>query len=105
MPLQAVVTKYLPPTDRRGARVKAYCQRGAHTISWNHTLDSDDNHRAAILHLLRKFTQEDRAKYGPSEGSVWMRAWAIGVLPDGGHVAVPMRSTAINPADVCDGDA
>lgn len=42
--MQAIVTKYLGPTDFKGARVKATCQAKSITRAWNDALDVDQNH-------------------------------------------------------------
>ncbi len=52
--MQAIVTKFLGPTNNRGARVKATCQAGSVTVSWDDALDSDDNHDAAARQLAGK---------------------------------------------------
>lgn len=50
---QAIVTKYLGPTDHRGSRVKAIADAGSITLSWDHALNPEDNHRAAAEELAR----------------------------------------------------
>lgn len=52
--LQAIQTKYLGPTNFRGSRVKAYCQAGSITIDWEHSLNPEDNHKHAVLELIKK---------------------------------------------------
>lgn len=49
--MQAIVTKYLGPTNYRGARVKATCDAGSVTLSWDHALNPEGNHRVAANHL------------------------------------------------------
>ncbi len=51
---QAIVTKYLGPTDSRGSRVKATCQAGSVTLSWDDAKDSDENHTAAAVALCKR---------------------------------------------------
>ncbi len=65
---QAITTKYLGPTDYRGARVKAQAQAGAVTVNWDHALNPEANHRAAAMALA--------SKYG------WTGQWVVGALPD-----------------------
>ncbi len=49
---QAIVTKFLGPTNCRGSRVKATSASGhTLTVSWDHALDSDANHIAAAKAL------------------------------------------------------
>jgi len=54
--MQYIKTKYLGPTNHRGSRVKAVTSYGetSVTMSWNHALDSFDNHKAAALALISK---------------------------------------------------
>jgi hypothetical protein len=52
--MQAIVTKFIGPTNHRGSRIKATAQAGSLTLSWDHALNSDGNHRAAALALVEK---------------------------------------------------
>ena len=52
--MQAIITKYIGPTDYRGSRVKATCQAGSVTLNWDDALNSEQNHDAAALALVRK---------------------------------------------------
>ena len=77
--MQAIVTKYIGPTNSRGSRVKATCQAGSITVGWDDGLDQDDNHDAAAVALARKLGWT-----GPSYGKM-----ARGALPSGaGNVYV-----------------
>lgn len=50
-----VRTRYLGPTNSRGARVKATTASGlAVTVSWDHALNSTENHEAAFRAMLAK---------------------------------------------------
>lgn len=51
---QAIVTKYLAPTNCKGARVKAICDGGSLTKAWNHELNPAQNHALAARHLVTK---------------------------------------------------
>lgn len=62
--MQAIKTKYHGPTNNRGSRVKASCERGSLMVEWEHGLNPDQNHRRAAKLLLDKFAGEDVAKYG-----------------------------------------
>lgn len=66
---QAIVTKYLGPTDFRGSRVKASCQAGSMTVSWDDALGTDENHTTAAKALASKLG--------------WHGTWHGGGLPDG----------------------
>lgn len=52
--MQAIVTKFLGPTNVRGSRVKATCEAGSVTLSWDHALNSEGNHDAAAKALAHK---------------------------------------------------
>jgi hypothetical protein len=68
--MQAIVTKYIGPTNVRGSRVKATAQAGSVTLHWDNSLNSDQNHKAAALALATKLDWS----YGQ---------WVSGGLPDG----------------------
>ncbi len=54
-PYQAITTKYLNPTNVRGARVKAVAEAGSLTLPWDHSLNTDRNHMTAARALADKF--------------------------------------------------
>jgi hypothetical protein len=70
--MQAIVTRYLGPTNFKGSRVKATAQAGSVTVGYDDALNSEDNHRRAAGKLM--------AKYGWSEHSEIVGS---GELPDG----------------------
>jgi len=53
--MQAIVTKYLPATGTKGARIKATAEAGSVTISYPHELSGQDVYRAAAQALADKF--------------------------------------------------
>ena len=59
---QAIITKYLGPTNFRGSRVKATAQAGSITLSWDDALGVDENHLRAALALCKKFGWDNRSK-------------------------------------------
>lgn len=65
--LQAITTKFLGPTDTKGPRIKAMCQAGSLTYSWNYELGVEGNHRKAAFDL--------QASLGWSEGNSLMGGW------------------------------
>ena len=85
--MQAIVTKYLSPTNTRGARIKATAhtgQGGSITVPWDYALDTSANHRAAALALANKYKWLDHSDL--SEG---------GSLPAGnGECFVLTRKTS-----------
>lgn len=78
--MQAIVTKYLGPTNHRGARVKAQCQAGSIVIPWDDALDTDANHDAAARALICKLGWD---------GPYYQQEWYRGGSPKGdGNVYV-----------------
>ncbi len=71
---QAIVTKFLGPTNHRGSRVKATADAGSVTVEWSHTIDAEANHKTAALALA--------SRYG------WPPNMIGGGLPGGGYVFV-----------------
>ncbi len=51
---QAIITKFLGPTNTRGSRIKATAEAGTITVPWDYALNVTDNHRAAAAALIRK---------------------------------------------------
>lgn len=69
---QAIVTKYLGPTNHRGARVKASCHSTSRVYPWEDALDANDNHTAAARALAQALG--------------WLgQGWTLagGAMPDG----------------------
>lgn len=83
--MQAIITKFICPTNTRGSRYKASCERGSLTVDSDHALNADENHRAACDALCAKFDVEDVAKYG-SAAAHWSAPKASGQIPTGEHV-------------------
>lgn len=52
--MQAIQTRYLGPTNNRGARIKAWAQAGCITISYPYELSGQACHRAAAEALALK---------------------------------------------------
>lgn len=53
--VQAIETKYLGPTDKLNARVKAKAQAGSITLIWDDDLNTEQNHAAAAIALANKW--------------------------------------------------
>ena len=82
--MQAIITRYLSPTNFRGARVKASCARGSITISYPYDLSGDAVHVLAVDALVKKFVGEDAEKYSTlADKNPWSRARVVGQLPGG----------------------
>lgn len=52
--MQAILTRYLGPTNTRGARIKATCAAGSITISYPYDLSGQAVHRKAAEALVSK---------------------------------------------------
>lgn len=72
--MEAIQTRYLAPTNTRGARIKAWAQTGSITIPYPHELSGQAVHRAAALDLADK--------YG------WKGQYLGGQLPNGDYAFV-----------------
>jgi hypothetical protein len=72
---QAIITKWLGPTDHKDARIRATCQAGSVTRDWDSNHDITANHRAAARKLLGKLGWTDATYHG-------------GVLPNGDYAFV-----------------
>jgi hypothetical protein len=74
-PVQAIVTKYLPPTNVKGSRIKATAAAGSLTVHIDHALNIEDNHAVAAKALANKLE--------------WRGTWFMGGLPnDSGYCFV-----------------
>jgi len=52
--MQAIKTKYLPATFTKPSRIKAECEAGNLTVSYEHSLDILSNHQKAAYALILK---------------------------------------------------
>ena len=76
--MQAIITKFLPPTNARGARIKASCVARTLTAPYNHALSGQAAHREVAEELARRL-EWDEPHYGKLLG---------GQLPSGDYVFV-----------------
>ena len=87
--MQAIVTKYLCPTNNSGARIKASCEAGTVTIGYPHERNwGAEAHSEAVKALVVKLG--------------WSGAWRLGCAPQKGcnvaYVAVCLDDKC--PVDV-----
>lgn len=52
--MQAIRTRYHGPTNSRGSRISAKCEAGQVSVSYDHALSIDGNHKAACDALVKK---------------------------------------------------
>lgn len=88
--MQAILTKYLCPTNSKGSRIKAVCERGSITVSMNYELSGDACHVAAVDALVAKFIEEDKARYGSGKNP-WSAPRVVGQLPSGDYAHVFLK--------------
>lgn len=51
---QAIVTKYLGPSDARGSRISVRAQAGRMIVPWDYELDVEGNHDQAARAFAKK---------------------------------------------------
>ena len=72
----AIVTKFLGPTNFRGARIKATIPSGKSvTLHWDHALDSSENHLRAAAKAYEKLI------LSTWKDSVWQASVAAELAP------------------------
>lgn len=60
--MQAIVTRYYPPTNTKGPRVRAYCSAGTLSILWHPDMEIVDNHARAARVLFRRLNWHETSK-------------------------------------------
>jgi hypothetical protein len=66
---QAIVTRFRGPTNHRGARIRALCDAGSITVSWDYSLGVAENHLAAAKALARKLGWPEDVEGGSLPGA------------------------------------
>lgn len=72
--MKAIQTKFVPTSNTRPARVKAWIKGNAATVSWDHGLEVVDNHGAAARKLAESLKWSGRLVGGtlPDESMAWV---------------------------------
>ena len=71
--MQAITTKYLGPTNFRGARIKATAEAGSVTVDFPYEFSGADAHAVAALALARKIGWDgDLLAGGTADGYVFV---------------------------------
>jgi len=52
--MQAIITKYIGPTNTRGSRIQAKCEAKTIYVGYDHSLNAEGNHVAAAKELAEK---------------------------------------------------
>lgn len=83
--MQAIQTKYLGPTNTKGARISARCDAKRIVLPWDYSLDAHKNHARAAHELAQQLG--------------WLDRWDLvsGSLPDGSQCHVLVRK--LHPSD------
>jgi len=104
--MQSIVTKYLCPTNFKGARIRATCARGSITVSYPHELSGDACHVFAANALVAKFVKEDasatnRRYVTPPNENPWNAPRVCGELPsrERCHTFLPNTSVGFSTDD------
>jgi len=86
--MQAIITKYLCPTNFKGSRITAKCDAMRITLSWDHALNPEENHIAAAAALCWRIDDSNDNKYGPGCRRTWSLPKACGQIHSGEYVHV-----------------
>ena len=78
--MQTITTAYAGPTNTKGSRVMVKSWLKNKAFSWDHALNSEENHKAAAQQLV-DILNSDRVKKGYDDYQ-WIII-ASGSLPDG----------------------
>lgn len=65
--MQSIETKYFGPTNTRGSRVQVRTESCKKVISWDHSLDSKENHVQAAIQAAKEWQwikPGDKVVYG-----------------------------------------
>lgn len=75
-PYQTITTKVIPCTNTRPTRIKATCDAGSVTLSYNY---GGYEHEHAVRMLCEKLNWDYRNYYGgqTKDGVVWVRVEAV----------------------------
>lgn len=82
--MQAIVTRFLAPTDHADMRIKATCQAKTIIMPWQDDLNGDQNHGCAA-----RLLQQQMRWIGPQYGRLHS-----GVMPNGDYAWVLVEEKA-----------
>ena len=90
--MQAIQTKFLGPTDRRGSRYKATCEAGSLTLEGDQALGSEDNHVRVAHALITKLGWFHETDRGDTYGE-----WFYGGTPGGYTFVCAVEYAKVKP--------
>jgi hypothetical protein len=73
--MQAITTRYRGPTDTKGSSIRASCDGGSASVSYDSAFDTDANHYAAVKKLCDKLGWDAARFFGgnlPAGGVAWV---------------------------------
>ncbi len=76
--MQAIVTKWLGPTNTKGSRIRVTCQAKTMIVPWDDGLGVEENHKKAAATLIAELGWETDC----------YPRWYAGALPDGTGYAI-----------------
>lgn len=85
--MKAICTKYLGPTDTKGARIKAYTGEESLTLPLDHALSGAERHEKVVRALLEKYMpgcERIRLTYGEMP-SGYVFTFALSLSPLSPH--------------------
>lgn len=94
--MQAIVTKFISPTDTKGARIKASCDAGSITISYPYVNSEEACHALAAMALVRKLGWVPTNLNTGEHQNGYVGAWAAGGVRMG-YVFAFAFSAGANP--------
>jgi len=83
--MQAILCRYINPTNGKGARIKASCVAGSTTIDYPHEAHRDEAHRDEAHQVACRALQTMLAD---KHGKHWAMPMVGGTLPNGDWVFV-----------------
>ena len=84
--MQAIITKYLPPSNVKGARIRATCEAMTIILSWDYDGNPEVNHRVAAAELCLRMDKRCAKLYGSKPQ--WNKPKVAAQLKGGEYVHV-----------------
>ena len=82
---QAIITKWIGPTNTRGAKIKARCRGGSVTLHYDDALNLDENHRRTAFALCVKMGWDGSVILGALVGGTIFDGRMVWVFTGGGN--------------------
>lgn len=92
--MQAIRTRYLPATNTKPSRIKAECEAGTITISYDYNLNIDQLHQKAVMKLLEKLNWKPTFIYTGSFNGDYYHVLEFGGMRSSGVVPESLKDQA-----------